>query len=222
MARADYRTDLPPDQRLRLDPKQRRKELPRRFFLRDTAEVARDLIGVWFARRYENSWYGARIVETEAYLGAVDAAAHTYGGRRTARVEPMYKEGGHLYVFLVYGMYHCANVVTQPAGIGQAVLLRAAQGPPGMPPKLLSGPGRLCAGLGVTVAFSGTDLLAGGDLCLFQRTGPPPSIAVSARIGVDYAGEAKDWPLRFYDSDSLAVSKVQGPKSKVQGQKAKP
>ena len=208
MARADYRTDIPPDQRLLLDSRRIRKELPRSFFLRDTAEVARDLIGVWFARRHDGNWYGARIVETEAYLGSVDAAAHTYRGRRTERVEPMYKEGGHLYVFLIYGMYHCANVVTQPAGIGQAVLLRAAQGPPGAPSRLLSGPGRLCAALGVTVAFSGVDLLAGGDLRLFRHGGPPPSIATSTRIGVDYAGEAKDWPLRFYDSKSPAVSKA--------------
>jgi DNA-3-methyladenine glycosylase len=208
MTRAEYRTDIPPDQRLRLDFRRARQELPRSFFLRETVEVARNLIGVWFTRRYEGNWYGARIVETEAYLGTIDAAAHTWRGRRTERVEPMYKEGGHLYVFLIYGMYHCANVVTQPAGIGQAVLLRAAEGPRGSPPKLLSGPGRLCAALGVTVAFSGIDLLAGGDLHLVRRSGPAPSIGTSARIGVDYAGEAKDWPLRFFDSSSPAVSKA--------------
>lgn len=205
MTRAEYRTDIPPDQRLLLDSKGAWKELPRSFFLRETVKVARDLIGVWFARRYEGDWYGARIVETEAYLGTIDAAAHTWRGRRTTRVEPMYKEGGHLYVFLIYGMYHCANVVTQPAGIGQAVLLRAAEGPQGALPKLLSGPGRLCAALGVTVAFSGVDLLAGGDLRLFRGSGPAPSIGTSARIGVDYAREAKDWPLRFYDLSSRRV-----------------
>jgi len=208
MSRAKYRTDIPPDHRLLLDSGQAWKELPRSFFLRETDGVARDLIGVWFARRHQGNWYGARIVEAEAYLGTTDAAAHTWRGRRTPRVEPMYKEGGHLYVFLIYGMYHCANVVTQPEGIGQAVLLRAAEGPQGAPPKLLSGPGKLCAALGVTVAFSGVDLLAGGDLRLFHRAGPSPSIGISARIGVHYAGAAKDWPLRFYDLNSPAVSKA--------------
>jgi len=210
----EYRTDIPPDHRLLLDSKRAWQELPRNFFLRETVSVARDLIGVWFARRHQGDWYGARIVEAEAYLGSIDAAAHTWRGRRTARVEPMYKEGGHLYVFLIYGMYHCANVVTQPEGIGQAVLLRAAEGPRGAPHKLLSGPGRLCAALGVTVAFSGIDLLSGGDLRLFQSSGPPPLIGTSARIGVHYAGEAKKWPLRFYDLNSPSVSKAHPAKAR--------
>ncbi len=208
MARVNHKTDIPPDQRLLLDSTRAPAELPRSFYLCDTAKVAQDLIGTWFARRYAGQWYGARIVETEAYLGAIDAAAHTWGGRRTARVEPMYKEGGHLYVFFVYGMHHCANVVTRPEGIGEAVLLRAAEGPPGAPPKLLSGPGRLCAALGITSIFSGIDLVAGGDLRLFRRSGAAPPIGTSARIGVDYAGDAKDWPLRFYDLNSPAVSKA--------------
>jgi DNA-3-methyladenine glycosylase len=207
MAPVNHRTDVPPDQRLLLDFTRIPRELPRSFYLRNTEKVARDLIGTWFARCHDGRWFGARIVETEAYLGAIDAAAHTWKGRRTARVEPMYKQGGHLYVFFVYGMHHCANVVTQPEGIGEAVLLRAAEGHEGVPPKLLSGPGRLCAALGITAGFSGADLLGGGDLRLFRRIGAPPSIGVSARIGVDYAGEAREWPLRFFDLNSPAVSK---------------
>jgi DNA-3-methyladenine glycosylase len=143
----------PPDARLRFDPDaQDLFAPPRSFYRRETVAVARDLIGSWFARRHRNVWYGARIVETEAYLGAMDAAAHSWRGRRTARVEPMYADGGHLYVFLVYGMHYCANVVTRTKGIAEAVLLRAAEGPAGTPVRFLSGPGRLCAGLGVTVA----------------------------------------------------------------------
>lgn len=197
-----------PDERLLINPELPSwQELPRSFFLQPTGKVARDLIGKWFARRYHGQWYGARVVETEAYLGKIDAAAHTWRGRRTARVEPMYKAGGHLYVFLVYGMHHCANVVTQPAEVGEAVLLRAAEGPPGAPAKLLSGPGRLCAALGITVVSSGIDLLAGGDLRLFSGPGAAAEIGCSPRIGVDYAGEAKDWPLRFFDLNSSAVSR---------------
>ena len=198
---------LAPDRRLLIDPQtQNLESLPREFFRLDTAHVARALIGAWFARRHENQWFGARIVETEAYLGSMDAAAHSWRGRRTPRVEPMYMDGGHLYVFLVYGMHHCANIVTRPAGIAEAVLLRAAEGPDGTPAKLLSGPGKFCAALGITVAYSGLDLLSECDLRVFKAPEENPPVGVSRRIGVDYAGEAARWPLRFFDANSAAVS----------------
>jgi DNA-3-methyladenine glycosylase len=116
----------------------------------------------------------------------------------------MYADGGHLYVFLVYGMHYCANVVTRREGVAEAVLLRAAEGPEGAPARLLSG--KLCAGLGITTADSGRDLLDEGPLRILRRRGRRPAIEVSRRIGIDYAGEAKDWPLRFYDRGSAAVS----------------
>ncbi len=196
-----------PDPRLLIDPSTLGfVEFPRSFYLRETVKVARDLIGTWLARFYEDTWYGARIVEVEAYLGAIDAAAHSWSGRRTPRVEPMYRDGGHLYVFFVYGMHNCANIVTRPAGFAEAVLLRAAEGPAGAPPKLLSGPGRLCSALGITTAWSGVDLLSGGDIRVFRARSRKRRIGVTPRIGVDYAGEARDWPLRFFDMDSPAVS----------------
>ena len=197
-----------PDPRLAFDPEALAlAEPPRGFYRRDTKTVARDLIGAWIARRHRGRWYGARIVETEAYLGIGDAAAHSFGGRRTARVEPMYADGGHLYVFLVYGMHHCANVVTGRAGVAHAVLLRAAEGPDGTPSKLLSGPGKLCAALAITVADSGRDLVGDGPIRVFRKRRATRSrIAISPRIGVDYAGEAAGWPLRFFDRDSAAVS----------------
>ena len=196
-----------PDPSLRFDPEALGlREFPREFFRLDTVQVARGILGAWIARRYRNVWYGARIVETEAYVGSIDAAAHSWRGRRTPRVEPMYQDGGHLYVFFVYGMHYCANVVTRPAGTAEAVLLRAAEGSEGTPAKLLSGPGRLCAGLGITAEYSGLDLLSGGDLRLFQGSPEKIRIGTSRRIGVDYAGEAADWPLRFFALDSAAVS----------------
>jgi DNA-3-methyladenine glycosylase len=196
-----------PHPSLRIDPQALElSEFPREFFQLDTTRIAREIIGAWFARRFQNQWYGARIVETEAYLGSMDAAAHSWRGRRTPRNEPMYMDGGHLYVFFVYGMHHCANVVTQPAGTAEAVLLRAAEGPQGSPAKLLSGPGKLCAGLGITVSSTGEDLLSEGDLRLFRRRGKKPEIGISKRIGVDYAGEAAEWPLRFFDKNSPAIS----------------
>jgi DNA-3-methyladenine glycosylase len=118
----------------------------------------------------------------------------------------MYMDGGHLYVYFVYGMHHCANVVTGPEGIAEAVLLRAAEAPDGEHPKLLSGPGRFCASLGLTKASSGADLLGEGDLCLFHGRESRPQIGMTPRIGVEYAGEAKDWLLRFFDKCSPAVS----------------
>lgn len=197
-----------PDPRLRFDPAALGlQESGRSFYRRDTAAVARDLIGAWFARFYRGAWHGARIVETEAYLGPEDAAAHSWRGRRTARVEPMYADGGHLYVFFVYGMHHCVNIVTRREGQAEAVLLRAAEGPDGTPARLLSGPGRLCAALGVTRAASGLDLLGGGEFRIFRRSGRRPRLGVSPRIGVAYAGRAAAWPLRFFDRDSPAVSR---------------
>ena len=196
-----------PDPRLRIDGEfARLEEIPRAFLRGDTARAARGLIGAWIARRHEGHWYGARIVETEAYLGRDDPAAHSCGGRRTPRVEPMYRDGGHLYVYLVYGMHHCANVVTRTEGLAEAVLLRAAEGPAGTPEKLLSGPGRLCRALGITTAASGLALLTGGEVRLARGPDRPRAIRATPRIGVAYAGEAARWPLRFFDARSLAVS----------------
>jgi DNA-3-methyladenine glycosylase len=196
-----------PDPRLRLNPRRLGLVLPQRqFFRRPTRTVARDLVGAWITRRYRGRCYGARIVETEAYLGVGDRAAHSWNGRRTARVEPMYADGGHLYVFFVYGMHHCANVVTRRAGEPQAVLLRAAEGPREAP-KLLSGPGRLCKALAIGASHSGLDLLRGGEVrILLPRRRRRVGLGVSPRIGVDYAGGAAAWPLRFFDRKSPAVT----------------
>jgi len=192
-----------PNPALQFDPSGM-KEFSRAFFRQDTAKVAKELLGAWIARRYEGKWYGARIVETEAYLGKEDAAAHSWKGRRAPRVEPMYMDGGHLYVFLIYGMHHCVNIVTRTDGVPEAVLLRGAEGADGVPYKLLSGPGRLGAALGITTAYSGLDTLSDGDARLFR--GQSVDIGISTRIGVDYAGEAAMWPLRFFDKNSRAVS----------------
>ena len=200
--------ERPPDPRLRFDPAALGlRAAERAYFRRRTETVARDLLGAWIARRFRGRWYGARLVETEAYLGAGDRAAHSFGGRRTARVEPMYLDGGHLYVFFVYGMHDCANVVTRRAGIAEAVLLRAAEGPEGAPPRLLAGPGRLCAALGITTRDTGRDLVGRGPIRIFRRRGRRPEVRVSPRIGVDYAGDAAAWPLRFLDAGSPAVSR---------------
>lgn len=197
-----------PDSRLAIDARALGlREPPRRFFRRGTVRVARDLVGAWIARRWRGRWYGARIVETEAYLGPADRAAHSWGGRRTPRIEPMYADGGHLYVFLVYGMHHCANIVTRREGVAEAVLLRAAEPPAGAPPRLLAGPGKLCAALGITARDSGRDLLGGQVQILVPARRPRRRLGISPRIGIDYAGDARHWPLRFYDAGSASVSR---------------
>jgi DNA-3-methyladenine glycosylase len=201
-------TPTRPDRRLRLDPEVLKLSVAdREYFRRSTVTVARDLVGAWFARRYRGLWYGTRIVETEAYLGPGDRAAHSWGGRRTARVEPMYADGGHLYVYFVYGRHHCANLVTRRAGVPEAVLLRAGEPPQGGPPRLLSGPAKLCAALGITARDSGRDLLDGGPVRIFRRRGRRKPIVVRPRVGVDYSGPAAAWPLRFFEADSPAVSR---------------
>jgi DNA-3-methyladenine glycosylase len=179
-------TKVAPDPRLRFDRRRSGSKRPTgRSFAGDTVRVAKDLIGAWFARRYRGSWYGGRIVETEAYLGPGDAAAHSWKGRRTPRVEPMYGDGGSCTCVFVYGMHHCANVVTRLAGDPQAVLLRAAEGPPGSPTRLMSGPARLCAAMGVTKAASGLDMVRSERFSDFSESG---GAAVDRGVCADRSG----------------------------------
>jgi len=185
----------------------------RAFFLRDTETVARELLGGWLVRRIGQRLYAARLTEVEAYLGVDDPACHSFGGRRTARVEPMYRDGGHLYVFLVYGIHCCANVVTREEGVPQAVLLRAAQSERAeVPASLLSGPAKLCRALGIDRRYSGLDLLEDARFGLYPDPVPARRIVASPRIGVDYAGEAATWPLRFCIGDAPSLSRPARPR----------
>ena len=197
------------------------KKLPRSFYLQETVTVARALIGTLLWRRMEGQLVAARIVETEAYLGANDAASHARGGLRSKRNESMYGEAGHAYVYFTYGMHWCMNVVTQEAGIAEAVLLRAAEPVRGIEvmrerrPKakrdsdLMSGPGKLCMALGIDRALDGAPL-DGRELYITEgdRTIAPDAIVVSSRVGVGYAGDAAHWPLRFSLQGSEHVSKA--------------
>ena len=193
--------------------------LPRDFYLRDTVSVARALLGCVIVRRLGRRTLSARIVETEAYLGANDSASHARRGLRSPRNESMYLTGGHVYVYFTYGMHYCMNVVTQEADIAEAVLLRAAQPLRGIEtirerrPKarreldLMNGPGKLCAALGIDRALDGIPL-DGTTLFIEPRdiVVAEDDIAVSARIGVDGSGEAAHWPLRFFLAGNRYVS----------------
>lgn len=187
------------------------RKLPRSFYLGDTVSIARALLGCVLWRRIDSKLLAARIVETEAYLGANDLASHARRGLRSARNESMYLEGGHAYVYFTYGMHWCMNVVTQEADTAEAVLLRGAEPVRGgesmrkRRPKakreqdLMNGPGKLCAALGIDRALDGVALnsdvlfLTGRDIAVSDD-----DIAVSPRVGVDNAGDAAHWPLRFY------------------------
>ena len=145
-----------------------------------------------------------RIVEVEAYLGAGDPAAHVYRGR-TPRTEPLFGPPGTLYVYFVYGMHHCLNLAVDGPGVAGCVLIRAGEPLPqsGLSPDACRGPGRLCRALSIDTALSGRHLFE-REAPLTLREGPAPShVAVSPRVGIRRAAE---WPLRFYEAASRAVS----------------
>lgn len=173
------------------------EKLPLQFYQRETETIARDLLGKRLVRLWRGRRYSGIIVETEAYLGAKDAAAHTWKGRNTTRVKSMYLPGGHAYIYLIYGMHYCFNVVTE--GPGEAVLIRALE--PEFPDARMDGPGRLCKALRITRALDGASLA--GEAIFLEQTGRKPAkeeIGAGPRIGVEYAqeGGAASWPLRFY------------------------
>lgn len=196
----------------------RKAALPRSFYARDVLEVAPDCIGAILVHEHPEGTVAGRIVEVEAYRGPEDRAAHSYGGRRTARTEVMFGPPGHAYVFFVYGMHWHVNLVTGAPGQPQAVLLRAVEPLQGVElmarrrrmdarrRELTNGPGKLCQAFGIDRA------LYGADLCqppLYLAPPPPgspaPRVATSPRIGVDYAGEWRERPWRFFDADSPYV-----------------
>ena len=168
-------------------------------------EAAPALLGQVLVRRDGRRVLRARIVETEAYLGRGDAAAHVFRGR-TPRNAPLFGKPGTLYVYLVYGVHHCLNLACAPEGEPGCVLIRAAEplAESGLAARALSGPGRLCRALGLDASLSGRHLFEPGAP-LTLRAGPPPARqAVSRRVGLR---RAAGLPLRFYDPDSPAVSR---------------
>jgi DNA-3-methyladenine glycosylase len=180
-------------------------KLPRTFFERSTLAVARALIGMHLVHDDGRSVRAGRIVETEAYQGPRDLAAHSARGR-TARTEVMFGPPGHAYVYFIYGVWHCLNVVTGAPGVPHAVLLRALE-PLGELDQPTWGPGLLCRALGIDRRLNGADLL-GGVLWLEEPPAgtPPARVARSTRIGVDYAGEWAQRPWRFFARHSPFVS----------------
>ncbi len=210
----------------------RRAVLPPEFYARPTLDVARDLIGTILESHAAGGVTSGRIVEVEAYLGLADPASHAYRGP-TPRAAIMFGPPAVAYVYFSYGMHCCVNVVTEPEGTAGAVLIRALEPLAGIevmtrrrargraragaghagrgsdpsrrpprPAELCGGPGRLCQALGIDLSWNGASL-AGPRLYLRPRTGPPPRVAVTRRVGIRAAA---DLPYRFVAEDSPYVS----------------
>lgn len=202
-----------------LTPDNLENRLPRDFFHRPTLEVCHDIIGQFFFSSHDGVITGGRIVEAEAYCGPEDLGAHTSGGRRTARTEAMFGPKGHAYIYLIYGMYWCINAVCGPLDKPQACLIRALEpvvgidvmrqrlkAPDAPAATLCRGPGKLCRALGLNKAHYGADLLSDRVFLLPGGRTPDEQVATSPRINIDYAGEYKDKPWRFYIRNHPSVS----------------
>jgi DNA-3-methyladenine glycosylase len=181
-------------------------KLSRDFYARETLLVARDLLGMHLIHAGPEGEQVGRIVETEAYKGPHDLAAHSSRGR-TKRTEVMFGPPGHAYVYLIYGFWNCLNVVTAADGTPHAVLVRGLEPVKGIT-STTHGPGLLCRALHIDRSLNGADLL-GDTLWLEKPTRyRPPKVGRATRIGVDYAGDWARKPWRFFDKDSPYVSTV--------------
>jgi DNA-3-methyladenine glycosylase len=201
-------------------------KLDRSFYSRDTLILAKELLGKVIVHKTGEDILKGKIVETEAYLGVIDKAAHSYGGKKTKRVETMYGLPGTAYVYLIYGMYYCFNIVAKEEGVPEAVLIRAIEpieGVNGMAlyrygknydelnnyqkNNLTNGPGKLSMALKIDKTLDKEDLCK-DRLYLEEGQQDKFNIIETTRIGIDYAEEAKDFPYRFYIEGNPYVSKL--------------
>ncbi len=189
-----------------------------KFYQRDTETVAKELLGKKLVHCIGNQRISGIITETEAYLGLKDKACHTYGGRKTDKTRSMYLHGGHAYVYFIYGKYFCFNVVTLTDQHPEAVLIRALEPLESIDTmkqfrkkdkinELTTGPGKLCQALGINKSHDGLSLTHSELTIEEHLTFTESQIVAKPRIGIHYAQEAKDWPLRFYIKDNLFISK---------------
>jgi DNA-3-methyladenine glycosylase len=178
--------------------------IARSFFERITITVARELLGKHLVRKTNGIEQIGRIVETEAYVGEHDLACHAARGR-TARTEVMFGPPGFAYVYMIYGLHHCLNIVTEPEGKAAAVLIRALEPIANISSKT-SGPALLCAALEIDRRLNGHDLLS-SDFFIADPGANRIQIVSRPRIGVDYAREWAAKPLRYYIRGNSYISK---------------
>lgn len=193
------------------------EKLTKDFFTRDALTVGKELIGKYLVREINNEKIIVKITETESYLGDIDKACHAYGGKITDRTKTFYLDGGTIYVYLIYGMYYCFNIITDTLNKPSAVLIRGAE-PVENIEKLsilrynkpyeeltsyqkknfLNGPGKLCKGLNIDKSFNEKSILDNDIYILDNKDFDKSLIKTGKRINIDYAEEAKDFLWRFY------------------------
>ena len=173
------------------------KILPRKFYSRNTLKVAEDLLGCFLLREYRGKIIRAMITETEAYVGEKDLACHASRGR-TPRTVVMYGQPGHAYVYMIYGMYHCLNVVTEKKDFPAAVLIRMVK-IESVDYKRTNGPGKLCKFLKIDRKLNHWDLTKGEKLWLERpaQNSAKRDIVAGRRIGIDYAKHCREYLWRF-------------------------
>lgn len=201
-------------------------KLTREFYTRNVLEVSKDLLGKLLVYNNDDKRLIGKIVEVEAYMGPKDKAAHSYGGKVTERTKVMYKEGGYVYMFLIYGMYYCFNIVAAKENEPYAILVRGIEPVENIElmsrnryeknyeeltayqkRNLSNGPGKLCKAMKMDKSLNGEDL-CGDKIYILETEDKDFNIVSSKRIGIDYAEEAKDFLWRFYIKGNKYVSKT--------------
>lgn len=200
--------------------------IDKEFYNRSAIDVANDLLGKVLVREVDGRILKGKIVETESYIGAIDKACHAYNGRRTKRTEVLYSDCGVAYVYFIYGLYHCFNVVTNEKDVAEAVLIRAIEPlnefdyisqvrykkqfkelSKTQIKNLTNGPSKLCLAYLINKDLNGDKLYEQGKIYLEESEENDFEIVKTKRIGIDYAEEAKDFLWRFYIKDNDFVSK---------------
>lgn len=200
--------------------------IDKEFYNRSAIDVANDLLGKVLVREVDGRILKGKIVETESYIGAIDKACHAYNGRRTKRTEILYSDCGVAYVYFIYGLYHCFNVVTNEKDVAEAVLIRAIEPlnefdyisrvrykkqfkelSKTQIKNLTNGPSKLCLAYLIDKDLNGDKLYEQGKIYLEESEENDFEIVKTKRIGIDYAEEAKDFLWRFYIKDNIYVSK---------------
>ena len=200
--------------------------ISKEFYNRSALDVAQDLLGKVLVREVDGKVLKGKIVETEAYIGAIDKACHAYNGRRTKRTEILYEDAGVSYIYFIYGLYHCFNVVTNKKDVAEAVLIRALEPinqldyismirynknydelTKAQSKNLTNGPSKLCLAYLLNKDLNAVKLYEKGAVYITDDNNENFEIVESKRIGIDYAEEAKDFLWRFYIKDNIYISK---------------
>lgn len=191
-----------------------------RFFQKDAVPAARALLGKYLVRKINDQKIIVKIVDTEAYQGADDKASHAYNNRKTKRTKTMFGRGGLAYIYLIYGMYYCFNIVTAAAEKPHAVLIRAVEPVAGLDlikenrkikskkiEDLTNGPGKLSQALKIVKSLDGSDLVKSNKLYLIDSQNNNFKIEAAPRVNIDYAEEYRDKNWRFYIKENKFISK---------------